>query len=168
MITQFSHYLLGNLLMIVIGLSSSAMAQPTDVLNPIIDSQVDVIDNSLMELNIKQLGEDLKVRYSLKTPASSSRSYYDVYIAYSSASVDNQLWFVQPKGEFTQVPVPYYTRVANAEDIILDFSIPIDLSLIGEHFFYAALVKTGQDVSTLKPADWEWERLSSTNVFLTR
>ncbi len=167
MVTQFSDYVLGNLLMIVIGLGSSAMAQPTDVLNPI-DSQVEIIDNSLMELNIKQLGEVLKVQYSLKTPASSPRSYYDVYIAYSSASVDNQLWFVQANGEFTQTPVPYYTKITNTEDVVLDFSIPVDLNLIGEHFFYAALLKAGQDVSTLKPADWEWERLSSTSVFLTR
>jgi hypothetical protein len=132
-------------------------------------SAVEVLDNPLTDAKIKRLGEPLQVQYTFKTHKKSES--YDVYIAHSAVNSTNDgLVFIQPSGEFINAPLPYYTKISSdTEEIVLDFTLPTDdLTLIGEHFFYAALLKTGTDVSGLAPADWPWEKISTDSVFVSR
>ncbi len=152
-----------SLLILSVGLITPAI-QAEDGNSPT-SSTVEVLNNPLTDAKIKRLGDPLRVQYTFTTHKKSES--YDVYIAYSATE---GLLFIQPSGEFSGTPLPYYTKIeSNTEEIILDFTLPTDnLELVGEHLFYAALLKTGTDVSGLAPADWPWEKISTDSVFVSR
>lgn len=156
-----------SLLILLVGLTTPAI-QAEDG-NGQTSSTVEVLDNPLTDAKIKRLGEPLRVQYTFKTHKKSES--YDVYIAHSATNATLEgLLFIQPSGEFSSTPLPYYTKISgDTEEIVLDFTLPTDnLELVGEHVFYAALLKTGTNVSGLTPTDWPWEKISTDSVFVSR
>lgn len=131
-------------------------------------STVEVVNSTLTDVKIKRLGEPMKVQYALKMPKKSAS--YDVYLAYSSAKITaDELLFIQAAGNFTKQPIPYYAGISgNTQETVLDFVLPNDLQYVGEHFFYAALIPAGSNLSNLAPVDWPWEKLSTDHVFVSR
>lgn len=154
-------------LLVLVGLTAPAI-QAEDGTGQT-SSTVEVLDNPLIDAKIKRLGDPLRVQYTFKTHKKSES--YDVYIAHSATnSTLEGLLFIQPSGELGNTALPYYTKISSdTEEIVLDFTLPTDsLELVGEHVFYAALLKTGTDVSGLAPADWPWEKISTDSVFVSR
>jgi len=158
---QFNYWWPAGLLIGVCTFMSAYADQPDT------SSKVEVVDSVFNEVKVKHLGEPIRLRYSLDTQKNAEP--VDVYIAYSSTppSVDN-LWFIQESG-FTKEPLPYYTDLSkDTEEIVLKLTIPPDRSLVGEHFFYAALLKSGTEVTGLDPSQLPWEKLSVDQVFVGR
>lgn len=136
--------------------------------NSQLQSTVEVVNSTLTDVKIKRLGEPVKLQYVLKTPKKSAS--YDVYLAYSAANMTaDGLLFIQAAGNFTKQPIPYYAGISgNTDETVLDLVLPNDLQYVGEHFFYAALIQAGTDLSNLAPLNWPWEKLSTDHVFVSR
>lgn len=147
-------------------ISPALQALPEDeVLASPPSNQVEVVDTSFHDLKVKRLGESLKVRYSFRSEKQAE--HVDVYIAYSQ-SQGGELLFLQP-ASFTTQPVPYYKDISSStEETILELDLPGDLNLVGEHYFYAALMKAGTDISNLEVSQWHWKELSVDQVFVSR
>lgn len=157
---------LGALPVIMVFCMFTPLSQADDV-NNATQNTVEVVNSTLANLKIKRLGSAVKVQYTFQTQKRTEP--FDVYIAYTKNNVANELWFIQPSGEFTQTPKPYYTQVSHdLEEIVLDFTLSTDLNLVGEYHFYAALLKAGTEVSNLAPSEWPLVELSHDNVFVSR
>jgi|GEM_PF-1336793 len=160
---------LGALSVIMVVCLFAPLSQADDV-NNVTQNTVEVVNSTLANLKIKRLGSAVKVQYTFQTQKRTEP--FDVYIAFTKNNVANELWFIQPGGEFTQSPKPYYTQMShNLEEIVLDFTLSTDLDdlyLVGEYHFYAALLKAGTEVSNLAPSDWPLVELSHDNVFVSR
>ena len=130
-------------------------------------SEVEVVNTSFNDLNVKRLGEPLKVRYSFHGEKEGEHHGYDVYIAYSS-SQGGELLFLQATN-FTKEAIPYYKNLSSPkEETVLEFDLPGDLNLVGEHYFYAALIKAGTDISNLEVSQLPWKEVSVDQVFVSR
>ncbi len=140
---------------------------------------LEISDEEPAELTVKALGEPVELRYwfNEENQQRDTQTSFQLYIIYHPCESAEKLWFITKMG-MLETPTVFCSHNSNKgiacsqeQELVLHFNIPVDLGFVNEHCFYAAEVKSEQELAELDRSEWtqlEIQNFSAQVAHVTR
>lgn len=155
------------------------MAPITQANDCLATGHIEIPDSSLFSFQqVKKLGEPLEVTFHVTFSGENcnNNSGIDIYIALQMPLQEdkpNELWYLQPSGEFSDNMTAYLTKLQAQDRKVTIFSgmLPKNIESVGQYTFYAGMVPANTPIDKVLEVvgnPHEMSSLSVEGLFVTR